>query len=84
MTNTITLTDVSRAGSQQQMLIVSRNGREIGFITKFHKSRGENQPYKAWRGIPGHMVAVYYGKGAKRKAVDAVTATVFVPEAQRL
>ena len=64
------------AGYRQTILIVLRDGREVGFITQRIPQKGFTHPWKAFRGIgegAGYLGSFYREDGGKKAAIATVT-----------
>ena len=72
------LVNITRPGSQEQVFLVMRGGAKAGLISKFKPQAGYQHPWKAFKldGAakmqPNTMIEVFYGAGAKNKAIKAV------------
>ena len=61
--------------AEAELWVVSRDGEEVGFVTKCARRRGEHHPWKAFRGIgfQAEFLGSFYSReGGKAAAVKAV------------
>lgn len=66
---------LERQDESGELWVVSRDGAEVGFVTKCKRTKGENHPWKAFRGFgfaAEYLGSFYSGEGGRNGAIKAV------------
>ena len=66
---------LERKDESGELWVVSRDGAEVGFVTKCARRVGENHPWKAFRGIgfAAEFLGSFYSReGGKNAAILAI------------